>query len=42
MTALIILLLVGGGALATTAWAIWQDPVTRQSLRRRFSASERR
>ncbi len=41
MTALIILLLVGGGALTTAAWAIWHDPVTRQTLRRHFGANER-
>ena len=38
MTSLIIFLLVGGGCLATAAWAVWQDPASRQTLHRYLGA----
>ena len=41
MTSLIILLLVGGGCLTTAAWAVWQNPASRQTLRRYFRANSR-
>ena len=41
MTSLIVLLLVGGGCLTTAVWAVWQDPVSRQTVRRYFGANGR-
>jgi len=41
MTSLIIFLLVGGGCLTTAAWAVWQDPSSRQTMRRLFQPNGR-
>ena len=41
MTSLTILVLVGGGCLATAAWAVWKDPVSRQTRRRFLGANSR-
>ena len=41
MTSLIIFLLVGGGCLTTAAWAVWQDPASRQAVRGLFQPNGR-
>lgn len=42
MTALIILVLVGGACLAVATWGLWASPSTRNYLKRIFNTDHGR